>query len=75
MNYTISFQERAKFRFGTAIQGINHYLGNGKKTGADLENEKYFKRKEAERLEKYIVENNLWVKNIDFSLKMVYYIL
>ena len=58
---------KSEVRFGTAIQAITHYLGNGKKTGEDLENEKHFKRKEAERLEKYIMENNLWVKNIDFS--------
>lgn len=58
---------KSEVRFGAAIQTVAHYLGNGKKTSADIENEKHFKRKEAEKLKKYIDENNLWITDIDFS--------
>ncbi|MBD8082161.1 putative polyvalent protein kinase domain-containing protein [Chryseobacterium caseinilyticum] len=58
---------KSEVRFGAAIQAVAHHLGNGKKTGAGIENEKHFKREEAEKLKKYIDENNLWINNIDFS--------
>lgn len=58
---------KSEVRFGAAIQTVAYYLGNGKKTSADIENEKRFKREETEKLKKYIDENNLWITNIDFS--------
>ncbi|WP_233621977.1 putative polyvalent protein kinase domain-containing protein [Flavobacterium agrisoli] len=56
-----------EIRFGTIIQTIAGYLKNGEKTSATIENEKYFKEQEKERLEKFISENKLWVNNVDFS--------
>ena len=56
-----------KIRFGTIIQTIACYLNDGEKTSPTIENEKHFKRQERERLENYISDENLWIKNIDFS--------
>lgn len=58
---------KSKVSYGTAIQTIANYLDDGEKTGADSEIEKHFKKQEAERLEKYIESNNLWIRDIDFS--------
>ena len=54
-------------RFGTIIQAIARYLNDGEKASPTVEVEKHFKKQEAEKLENYICENNLWMKNIDFS--------
>lgn len=56
-----------KIRNGAIIQTIACYLNDGEKTSATIENEKYFKKQEKKRLENYITDKNLWVKNIDFS--------
>lgn len=58
---------KIKIRFGTTIQAITRYLNNGEEASPTFEVEKHFKKQEAEKLEKYISENNLWVKDIDFS--------
>ena len=58
---------KSNVRFGTAIQAIASYLNNGERAGSAIENEKHFKSQEAERLEHYINENNLWISDIDFS--------
>jgi len=54
-------------RFGAIIQTIASYLNNGEKTSSTVEVEKHFKKQETEKLEIYISENNLWIKDIDFS--------
>ena len=53
--------------FGRTIQSITCYLNNGQKASPTLENEKHFKKQEAEKLEVYISKNSLWIKDIDFS--------
>jgi hypothetical protein len=58
---------KSEIRFGTIIQAIACYLNNGEKTSSALEDEKHFKNQETKRLEKYIDEKNLWVKDVDFS--------
>ena len=58
---------KSKVSYGTTIQTIAGYLDDGEKAGADTEIEKHFKRKETERLENYIDNHNLWVRDIDFS--------
>ncbi len=65
LHYVLS--GKSEIRFGTVIQTIASYLNDGEKAGQTIEIEKHFKRQEAEKLEKYISENNLWIKNIDFS--------
>jgi len=50
---------KSKIRFGTIIQTIACYLNDGEKTSATIENEKYFKRQERERLENCITDKNL----------------
>jgi len=56
-----------KIGSGTIIQTIACYLSDCQKTSKGTENEKHFKKQEREKLESYISEKNLWVKNIDFS--------
>jgi hypothetical protein len=58
---------KSKIRFGTTIQAITRYLNNGEEASPTFEVEKHFKKQETEKLEKYISENNLWIKDIDFS--------
>ena len=58
---------KSEVRFGTTIQTIASYLKNGETTSRTIESEKHLKNKEAERLENYISQNNLWIKNIDLS--------
>lgn len=53
--------------FGAIIQTIACYLNNGEKTGAAIEDEKHFKKQEREKLESFITDRNLWIKDIDFS--------
>ena len=58
---------KSEIRFGTVIQAITSYLNDGEKASPTFEVEKHFKKQETEKLEKYISENNLWMKDIDFS--------
>lgn len=58
---------KSEIRFGTTIQAIACYLNNGSGTSSTFEKEKHFKNQETKRLEQYIDDNNLWVKDIDFS--------
>ena len=58
---------KSEVSLGTIIQSITCYLNDGQKASPTLENEKYLKKQEAEKLEIYISRNNLWIKNIDFS--------
>lgn len=58
---------KSEVRFGTIIQTIASYLKNGETTSPTIEGEKHLKSEETKRLENYISENNLWIKNIDLS--------
>lgn len=53
--------------FGTIIQTIASYLSDGSQTSSAIENTKQFKEQETTRLEQYISEKNLWIKDIDLS--------
>ncbi len=57
----------SKIRFRRVIRTIASYLNNGEKVSSIIEYGKHFKKQEAEKLENYIAEKNLLVKNIDFS--------
>jgi hypothetical protein len=57
---------KSQIRFGAIIQSIASYLNDGAQTGASIENQKYFKKQETERLENYISKKNLWIV-IDLS--------
>lgn len=58
---------KSQVRFGTIIQTIASHLGNGSQTSPTIEISKQFKEEETKRLEQYILENNLWIEDIDFS--------
>jgi len=58
---------KSEVSYGTTIQAISSYLNNGQRASQTIENEKYFKRQEAEKLISYINKQNLWINKIDFS--------
>lgn len=58
---------KSEVRFGTIIQAIASYLKNGETTSRTIKDKKHLKSEETKRLENYISQNNLWVKNIDLS--------
>lgn len=58
---------KSEIRFGAIIQTIAGYLNNGSQTGSTIEIEKHYKKQEAKILEDYIIDKNLWVKDIDLS--------
>lgn len=58
---------KSEVRFGTIIQTITSYLGDGSPTSATIENSKHLKEQETKRLEEFIDKKKLWVQNIDFS--------
>ena len=58
---------KSKIRFGTTIQTIANYLSEGSLPSTKIENSKHYKQQETKRLELFILKNNLWVENIDFS--------
>ncbi|AWA31530.1 hypothetical protein HYN48_14260 [Flavobacterium magnum] len=60
------FSGKSEIRFGATIQAIAGYLNNGTQASKEIADSKYFKKQEAEKLDSYISENNLW-KEIDFS--------
>ena len=58
---------KSEVRSGTIIQAITSYLKDGDPPSSGFENEKHFKKQETKRLEDFITERNLWIKEIDFS--------
>lgn len=58
---------KSEVRFGATIQAIANYLKNGSATNSKIEKAKHFKSEEAKKLENYISQNSLWVKELDFS--------
>lgn len=53
--------------FGATIQTIAGYLNNGKGASPTPQDEKHFKKQEAEKLERFITDCGLWLSNIDFT--------
>jgi hypothetical protein len=58
---------KSQISFGTTIQAIANYLKNGETTSPSIEITKHFKSEETQRLENYIIINNLWAKDINLS--------
>ena len=58
---------KSQVGFGTIIQAIASYLSNGTETSSGIEKTKQFKEQEKKRLEHYISEKNLWIKNVDLT--------
>ena len=58
---------KSQISFGTTIQAIANYLKNGETTSPSIEITKHFKSEETQRLENYIIINNLWAKDIKLS--------
>lgn len=58
---------KSEVRFGAIIQTIACYLKDGDSSSSSFEDEKHFKKQETKRLEDFITERSLWVKEIDFS--------
>lgn len=58
---------KSKVRFGTIIQTITSYLSDGAQASSNAEDQKHHDEQEAARLEIFISENDLWIKNLDFS--------
>jgi len=58
---------KSQISFGTTIQAIANYLKNGETTSTSIEITKHFKSEETQRLENYIIINNLWAKDINLS--------
>ena len=58
---------KSQISFGTTIQAIANYLKNGETTSPSIEITKHFKSEETQRLENYIILNNLWAKDINLS--------
>lgn len=58
---------KSQVRYGAIIQAITCYLVEGEKTSPTAEVGKHFKNQETKRLENFISEKNLWIKEIDFS--------
>ena len=56
-----------QIRFGAIIQSVACYLNNGAQASSTIEIEKQYKKQEAKKLEDYIIVENLWITNIDFS--------
>ena len=60
------FSGKGEVRFGAIIQAITNYLEKGASTSQEIKDFKFVKNQEAEKLEVFISENNLW-KEVDFD--------
>ncbi len=58
---------KSKVRYGEVIQAITNYLRQSQEASTETKGTKRFKEQEKQRLELYVSQNHLWVRNIDFS--------
>lgn len=58
---------KSKVRNGEAIQAIANYLRKSQEASSNFKGTKLFKEQEKQRLELYICQNNLWIKDIDLT--------
>ncbi|MDQ8003926.1 MAG: hypothetical protein REI64_03935 [Pedobacter sp.] len=58
---------KSKVRFGEIIQAISSYVRKSTETSTAIKDTKLFRKQEEQVLEKFIIENNLWINDIDFS--------
>jgi hypothetical protein len=60
------FSGKGEVRFGATIQAVAHYLEKSSTSSPKVEDTKLIKKQEAEKLEVFITENDLW-KKVDFT--------
>ena len=60
------FSGKGEVRFGATIQAITNYLAKGSSTSEEIKDSKLVKKQEAEKIEVFISENDLW-KKVDFD--------
>ncbi len=58
---------KSKVRFGATIQAATSYLNNGTNPSPETQDTKQIRKQETKKLEKFILERNLWKNDIDFS--------
>lgn len=58
---------KSKVKHGTIIQAATGYLSRSKSSSEMAKKFKHFKKQEAETLEKFATENNLWILDINIE--------
>jgi len=58
---------KSQVRYGANIHAVISHLRNSAKSSALAKTDKYFKREETERLKQYIVNQSLWVEDVDLN--------
>ncbi|SEG35048.1 hypothetical protein SAMN03080598_03477 [Algoriphagus boritolerans DSM 17298 = JCM 18970] len=58
---------KGEVRYGAAIQAATSYLGDGAPTSPKSQISKQIRDEETQKLENFILENNLWIVDIEFS--------
>ena len=58
---------KSQVSYGAIIQAIASYLDNGSQASDEIESSKQIREQETKKLESFVTEQNLWIKNIDFS--------
>ena len=58
---------KSKVKHGTIIQAATRYLSRSKSSSEMAKKFKHFKKQEAETLEKFATENNLWILDINIE--------
>jgi hypothetical protein len=58
---------KSQVSFGAIIQTIASYLDNGSQSSHEIKSSKQIRQQETKKLESFVSERNLWIKDIDFS--------
>jgi hypothetical protein len=58
---------KSQVSYGALIQTIASYLDNGSQSSDEIESSKQIREQETKKLESFVSEQNLWIKDIDFS--------
>ena len=58
---------KSQVSYGAIIQTIASYLDNGSQSSDEIESSKQIREQETKKLVSFVTEQNLWVKDIDFS--------
>ncbi len=58
---------KSQVSYGALIQTIASYLDSGSQTSDEIESSKQIREQETKKLESFVSEQNLWIKDIDFS--------
>ncbi len=58
---------KSQVSYGAIIQTIASYLNNGPQASDGIESPKQIREQETKKLENCVTEQNLWIKDIDFS--------